>query len=89
MEIRNVTWRGFGEDLSMPAPEFAVSVLESSDAIAWGHWSPRQVTFAGITQSAGKWSKCIMDHFNEAEKSEYASLRLERKRTFNAAKRNK
>ena len=73
MEIREVTWRGM-QNFSMPAPEFAATVLGSSDAIAWDHWSTVQVAFAGITQSASEWSEVILDHFNDAEMAEYEKL---------------
>ena len=64
---REVTWRGFGRDYSMPVVEFVTSILKTKDAILWGHWAEILVTFDGITQSCAEWSSVIEKYLTEDE----------------------
>ena len=72
-KIRDITYNGFTTH-TMPAPEFAVDVLNTWDAIAWEGWSVVAVTFAGETKQAKDWQDCMVSRFNHTERIMYEEL---------------
>lgn len=68
MEIRNVTWQGWGVKHSMPVPEFYV--MNMWDAINYFHWANTEITFAEVSRTVNEFTHSIQDLFNDAEKAE-------------------